>query len=78
MIISFLYFIELCRWKKEATETGKKKVIIIDDPISSLSHIYVFNVGRLIKNKFFGTKETKNGVVTWNYKYEQVFILTHS
>lgn len=78
MIISFLYFIELCRGKKEATETGKKKVIIIDDPISSLSHIYVFNVGRLIKNEFFGTKETKNGVVTWNYKYEQVFILTHS
>jgi len=78
MIISFLYFIELCRGKKEATETGKKKVIIIDDPISSLSHIYVFNVGRLIKNEFFGTKETKNGVATWNYKYEQVFILTHS
>ncbi|MFZ2783711.1 MAG: AAA family ATPase [Sediminibacterium sp.] len=78
MIISFLYFIELCRGKKEATETGKKKVIIIDDPISSLSHIYVFNVGRLIKNEFFGTKETKNGAVTWNYKYEQVFILTHS
>lgn len=78
MIISFLYFIELCRGRKEATETGKKKVIIIDDPISSLSHIYVFNVGRLIKNEFFGTKETKNGVVTWNYKYEQVFILTHS
>jgi wobble nucleotide-excising tRNase len=78
MIISFLYFIELCRGKKEATEAGKKKVIIIDDPISSLSHIYVFNVGRLIKNEFFGTKETKNGAVTWNYKYEQVFILTHS
>lgn len=78
MIISFLYFIELCRGKKEATETGKKKVVIIDDPISSLSHIYVFNVGRLIKKEFFGTKETKNGVVTWNYKYEQVFILTHS
>lgn len=78
MIISFLYFIELCRGKKEATETGKKKIIIIDDPISSLSHIYVFNVGRLIKNEFLGTKETKNGVVSWNYKYEQVFILTHS
>lgn len=84
MIISFLYFIELCRGKKEATETGKKKVVIIDDPISSLSHIYVFNVGRLIKNEFFGTKETKKDpvtgekITTWQYKYEQVFILTHS
>jgi len=67
MIISFLYFLELCRGKKEATETGKKKIIIIDDPISSLSHIYVFNVGRLIYNEFLRSE-----------KYEQIFILTHS
>lgn len=84
MIISFLYFIELCRGKKEATETGKKKIIVIDDPISSLSHIYIFNVGRIIKNEFFGRKETKicteteDKLVVWNYKYEQIFILTHS
>lgn len=78
MIISFLYFLELCRGKKEATETGKKKIIVIDDPISSLSHVYVFNVGRLIKSEFFGKKEKKNGVENWNYKYEQVFIFTHS
>lgn len=67
MIISFLYFIELCRGKKEATETGKKKVIVIDDPISSLSHIYIFNVGRLIHNEFLKSD-----------KYEQVFLFTHS
>lgn len=84
MIISFLYFLELCRGKKEATETGKKKIIVIDDPISSLSHIYVFNVGRLIKNEFFGRKETKKDketgekIIEWKYKYDQVFILTHS
>lgn len=67
MIISFLYFIELCKGKKEANETGKKKIIVIDDPISSLSHIYVFNVGRLIHNEFLRSD-----------KYEQVFLLTHS
>lgn len=78
MIISFLYFIELCRGKKAASEVGKKKIIVIDDPISSLSHIYVFNIGRLIKNEFFGKKDTKNGTTDWIYKYEQVFILTHS
>ncbi len=84
MIISFLYFLEKCRGKQEATDTGKKKIIVIDDPISSLSHIYVFNIGRLIKNEFFGKKETKKDEETgeriniWNYKYEQVFILTHS
>ena len=81
MIISFLYFLELCRGKKEATETNKKKIVVIDDPISSLSHIYVFNVGRLIKNEFFGKKKTKTDSATgekiteWEYKYEQVVIL---
>jgi len=67
MIISFLYFLELCRGKKDAKEAAKKKIIVIDDPISSLSHIYVFNVGRLINSEFLRTN-----------KYEQVFVLTHS
>jgi len=67
MIISFLYFVELCKGKQEATDVDKKKIIVIDDPISSLSHIYVFNVGRLIHNEFLRNK-----------KYEQIFLLTHS
>jgi wobble nucleotide-excising tRNase len=78
MVISFLYFIELCKGKRNAETAASKKIIVIDDPISSLSHIYVFNIGRLIKKEFYGKKETKNGVTTWSYKYEQVFILTHS
>ena len=67
MVISFLYFIECCKGEKRAEENSVKKIIVIDDPISSLSHIYVFNVGRLIHNEFLRTE-----------KYEQVFILTHS
>ena len=67
MIISFLYFRELCRGKKTATSQSKKKIIVIDDPISSLSHIYIFNVGQLIKNDFFNSD-----------LYEQIFLLTHS
>ena len=67
MIISFLYFIEECKGKKSATESDKKRIIVIDDPISSLSHIYVFNIGRFIHNEFLRSKQ-----------YEQVFILTHS
>lgn len=68
MMISFLYFLELCRGKQSSTEVVSKKIIVIDDPISSLSHIYVFNVGRLIEQEFLKT----------NNKYEQIFILTHS
>lgn len=67
MVISFLYFVEECRGKKTATESNKKKIIVIDDPISSLSHIYVFNVGRLIQEEFLRSSS-----------YEQVFVLTHS
>jgi len=84
MIISFLYFIELCRGKTNSAENDKKKIIIIDDPISSLSHVYVFNIGRLIKSEFLGKRESKKDkvtgetVVTWKYKYEQLFVLTHS
>lgn len=69
MIISFLYFIEECKGKQKAQDSEKQKIIVIDDPISSLSHIYVFNIAELIKNIFLN-KNLDN--------WEQVFILTHS
>ncbi|KFZ38584.1 hypothetical protein HR45_03940 [Shewanella mangrovi] len=67
MIISFLYFRELFKGKQTADEAHIKKIAVIDDPVSSLSHIYVYNIGQLIKNDFFNG----DGV-------EQVFVLTHS
>lgn len=67
MIISFLYFCEVCRGKRSATETPKKKIAVIDDPVSSLSHIYVYNVGQLLKMNFFSSS-----------LFEQVIVLTHS
>lgn len=83
MIISFFYFIKLCDGKTNPNSSDKKKVVIIDDPISSLSNIFVFNIGRLIKNEFFGkkTKSTDdegNEITEWKYKYNQLFLLTHS
>ncbi|WP_315917881.1 AAA family ATPase [Vibrio fluvialis] len=67
MIISFLYFRELFKGKQTADEVHVKKIAVIDDPVSSLSHIFVYNIGQLIKNDFFNG----DGV-------EQVFVLTHS
>ena len=80
MIISFLYFLEACRKKSSATDTETKKIVVIDDPISSLSHIHVFNVGRLIKNEFMPRKDgrTEDGKVKWVYNYDQIFVMTHS
>ena len=67
MVISFLYFIELCKGETRVGSTTTGKIIVIDDPVSSLSHIYIFNIGRLIHNEFLRTE-----------KYEQIFVLTHS
>ena len=68
MIISFLYFLELCKGKEFEIEEDKKKIIVIDDPISSLSHNHIFNVAQLIKQIFFGK----------NDEFEQIFISTHN
>lgn len=67
MIISFLYFRELLRGKSTSTEGQLKKIAVIDDPVSSLSHIFVYNIGRLLINDFFNSKHIS-----------QVFVLTHS
>ena len=67
MIISFLYFCEICKGKLSEDETNGKKIIVIDDPISSLSHVFVFNIAQLLKIDFFN-----------NPLYEQVIVLTHS
>lgn len=66
-VISFLYFMELCKGQKAATDVPKSKVVVVDDPISSLSHLYVFNIGQLIKRNFIN-----------NDAYRQVIVLTHS
>jgi len=66
MIISFLYFCELCKGRLGADDAATKRIAVIDDPISSLSHIYIFNVGQLIKSLFFESD-----------RFAQVFVLTH-
>lgn len=68
MIISFLYFVEMCKGKRSEDDTASKKIVVIDDPISSLSHIYVFNICQLIKSNFTFPES----------EYEQIFVLTHS
>lgn len=67
MIIALLYFCELCEGKESADEQPKDRIVVLDDPISSMSHIFVFNVGRLLMSRFF--KEDK---------IKQVFVFTHS
>jgi len=70
-IISFLYFTELC---KGTTDKGKEistnRLIVIDDPISSLSHNIVFEVAQIVRSDFLTSTKQNN--------YNQLFILTHN
>lgn len=66
-LISFLYFLQLCQGKKEKNEINTDKIIMIDDPISSLSFNYIYDIAQLIKHTFFK-----------NTSYRQIFILTHN
>lgn len=67
MMISFLYFCKLCKGKASAEDTHAQRIAVIDDPISSLSHVFIFNVGQLIRSVFFKGD-----------RFSQVIILTHS
>jgi wobble nucleotide-excising tRNase len=67
MMISFLYFCELCKGKSSPEDTHAQRIVVIDDPISSLSHVFVFNVGQLIRSVFFKGE-----------RFSQVIVLTHS
>lgn len=69
-LISFLYFLEVCNGDLDS-KSGKLKtnrVIVIDDPISSLSHNYVYDIASLIYRRVLSPKD----------RFKQVFILTHN
>lgn len=67
MIIALLYFCELCAGNETPGELPRDRIVVLDDPISSMSHIFVFNVGRLLMSRFFREEKIK-----------QVFVFTHS
>ena len=68
-LISFLYFIEGCVGVSDIDKGGEasNRIVVIDDPISSLSFNLVYDVATLIKDLFLN-KESE---------YRQIFILTH-
>ncbi|HDL6770048.1 TPA: AAA family ATPase [Yersinia enterocolitica] len=67
-LITLLYFLELCKGKTNANEIEDKELlIVIDDPISSLSQNYVYDVASLIHYEII--KEDK---------LSKIVILTHN
>lgn len=79
-MISVLYFIETCKGLLDKNAATKKRIIVIDDPISSLSNMYIFNIGRLIRDVFYPEiiKDSNTKRLIVKAKFEQIFILTHS
>lgn len=69
--LTFLYFYHLQRGSTSDTGIGKDKVIIIDDPISSLDSNVIFIVSNLTKELIRDVRNKRNGL-------KQIFVLSHN
>lgn len=76
-IVSFLYFIESCSGNLTPdTINPQNKLIVIDDPISSLSHNYIYEVAALIKRKIIKAEAARHVVIlTHNMFFFQEILL---
>lgn len=69
--ITFLYFYQMIKGSTDPTGVTRDKIIVIDDPISSLDSNVLFIVSHLVKDIVNDCNDNKNGV-------KQVFVLTHN
>jgi wobble nucleotide-excising tRNase len=67
-LITFLYFVETCFGSNlnNSPTILSNRIIVIDDPISSLSHNYVFDVASMIHHRIIENE------------FKQILILTHN
>lgn len=69
--ISFLYYYYLTNGSNESSGITRNKILVIDDPISSLDSNTLFIVSTLVKKLINDCFENKNGI-------KQIFIMTHN
>ncbi len=69
--ITFLYFYQLLKGSNNQREIVTDKIVVIDDPISSLDSNVLFMVSTLVRKIMFDMKEATSDI-------EQVFIFTHN
>lgn len=72
-LISFFYFVELINGSAvaDASVAIDRKIVVIDDPISSLSHNYVYDIASVIVHDIVSMKDEDK-------ELKQVIVLTHS
>lgn len=81
--VAFLYYYQLCIGTNEKDDRGKKKkILVIDDPVSSMDSQVLFIVSTLIQNLAL-YKWQKGNQNDWKKEYknpniEQIIILTHN
>lgn len=78
--ISFLYFYQLCLGTDDLTSSSKKKIIVIDDPVSSLDSKIMFVITTLIHQlaRYKGDSNRLDRQEFLNPNIEQIFIFTHN
>ncbi|MCQ2725093.1 AAA family ATPase [Helicobacter pylori] len=69
--ITFLYYYHLAKGSLKENDISKNKVLVIDDPISSLDSNILFIVSVLVKDLMEETMEEKTNI-------KQIIILTHN
>lgn len=77
--IAFLYFHQLCLGTGNTDDISKKKIIVIDDPISSLDSQSLFIITTLIRD--LSKKKGKNKIENKEFYYShihQIFVFTHN
>ncbi len=69
--LTFLYFYHLLKGSQTETGIASDKIVVIDDPISSLDNDVLFIVSTLIRELIQDARENKGSI-------KQMFILTHN
>ena len=78
--IAFLYFYHLVRGSHNDADVSKDKIVVIDDPVSSMDSSVLFIVSTLVREMVevcFNNASYLNNQVTGDY-IKQIFILTHN
>ena len=69
--LSFLYFMQMTKGSPDRSHVSDHKIIVLDDPISSLDSNILYIVGTMVKNLSREIRNGKGDVV-------QLFVLTHN
>jgi wobble nucleotide-excising tRNase len=78
--IAFLYFYHVVRGSLSEVDSGKDKVVVIDDPVSSMDSSALFIVSALVR-EMIGVCSNNAGLTKQEYEgtyIQQIFILTHN